>query len=136
MRQPIFLLLLILIIILIFTTLGKLLLAGIRSRIKIRRKRLGSSGETTKVLEGIKAGAVTIGPARLERIAADELPAGQLETGFGIAHVRPIDVAQYVRLAATGSAGTRASQTFQQKIGLIPVIPPHGELFADELNVF
>src|ERR1041384_3680901 len=40
------------------------------------RNRLGrSSCETAQILEGIQTGAMTIGPARLERIPANELPA-------------------------------------------------------------
>src|ERR1043166_7398689 len=40
------------------------------------RNRLRRSGcETAQILEGIKTGAVAIGPARLERIPTDELPA-------------------------------------------------------------
>lgn len=75
-------------------------------------------------------------PARLERIPSNELPPQELKTGIRVTHVWPRDVAKHVGLAAARSAGTGPAETLEGKIGFFAVIPLHGELFADELNVF
>jgi hypothetical protein len=79
---------------------------------------------------------VAVTPARLERIPSDVLPPEELKTGIRVTHVRSRDVAQHVWLATARSAWASPAETLEGKIGLFSVIPLHGKLFADELNVF
>ena len=79
---------------------------------------------------------MAIGPTWLESVAADELPADQLETRRGVADVRPRNVAEDVRFAATARAWTGATEPLQRQIRFDAVVPRHGELVADQLHVF
>jgi hypothetical protein len=87
-------------------------------------------------LKGIEAGAVTVTPARLERIPSNILPAKELKACVRVTHVRSLDVPQYVRLAAAGSAGAGPSQAFKGEIGFFAIIPVHREFVTDELDIF
>lgn len=100
-------------------------------RIRLRR----GSGEAPKILERVEAGAVTVSPARLERIPSDVLPAHEFKTGIRVTHVWPRDVAENIRLAPARSAGAGAPERLQAKIGLGAVVPSNRQLAADELDV-
>lgn len=86
-------------------------------------------------MKGIKAGAVAIGPARLQRIAADHLPTDKIKTRWRVAHIRSRNISKHVRLAATAGARARAPETFQGQIRFDAIVPLHGKLVADQLHV-
>ena len=83
----------------------------------------------------INAGDVTVAPARLHGISADDLETSELKAVIGITDIRPHDVAKDVRLAPASRAWAGASQHFQTEIRFGPVIPLNGQLVSDLLNV-
>ncbi len=78
---------------------------------------------------------MSIAPARLQRVTADNFETGELKTCLGVTHVRPHDVAEYIRFAAARRARTRAAQKLQIEERLCPVVPLNGQLIPDLLNV-
>src|SRR5438552_1069789 len=78
---------------------------------------------------------MSIAPARLQRVTADDFEPGELKTFVRVSHVRPGDIAEHVRLAATRGAGTGAAQKLQIEERLCPVVPLNGQLIPDLLNV-
>lgn len=79
---------------------------------------------------------MTISPARLEGITADELPADQFETRCGVGHVRPRDIPKHVGFSAAAGAGTGATQTLEGQIRFGAVTPGEGKFVADKLHIF
>ena len=88
-------------------------------------------------MKTVNSGDVAVAPARLHRVTADNFEAGEIKAGVGIIHPAGAgrNVAENIRLAAAGRAGTGASEHLQTKIRFRPVIPLNGELVSDLLNV-
>ena len=78
---------------------------------------------------------MAIGPVRLEGIATDQLPAHEVKARGGIAHVRPRDIAENIRLAAARRARTGAPKTLQGQIRFQAIVPLDGELVTDQLHI-
>src|SRR5262245_4161055 len=79
-----------------------------------------------KVIKRIEPGVVTVGPGQLQGIAANLVPAAELEALVGINHVRPNDIAKHIRLAATGRAGTGLAKKTQREECFRSVLPLDG----------
>ena len=89
-----------------------------------------------QVLEGIKAGIVTIRPGRLDGIAThrsqfDQLKGIRSERFFRIF----VNIPKNIRLAFTTGAGTGAAEIFQGKKLLGAVFPFDGQFGSYELNI-
>jgi hypothetical protein len=78
---------------------------------------------------------MSVGPARLHRVAADQIEAGQLKTVVGVSYVWPRYIAQHIRLAAAGRAWTCAPQRFKFQERFNAVVPGNGQLVTDLLDV-
>jgi hypothetical protein len=78
---------------------------------------------------------MAITPAGLKRVTADQLPTQKLKTRRRITHLRPGNISQNIRLAATTGAGTRAAQPFQREIRFRVIVPVNGKLASDQLDV-
>ena len=78
---------------------------------------------------------MSITPARLKGITSDKIEAGQFKALLGIANCRPVDMAKYVRLAATRRARARPTEKLEKEIRLRTIIPANRQLVADLLNV-
>jgi hypothetical protein len=78
---------------------------------------------------------MTISPAWLERIAANQLPPAELETLRRVSHTRPRDMAEHVRLPTTSRAGTRAAQALEWEVRFFAITPLQSEVVPDELRV-
>ena len=78
---------------------------------------------------------MSIAPARLQRVTADNFEAGEFKTCLGVTHVRAHDVAEHIRFAAARRARTRAAQKLQIEERLCPVVPLNGQLIPDLLNI-
>lgn len=86
-------------------------------------------------MEAVDAGAVSIAPARLQSIAADDIEARQLEALIGISHVRSQDVTEHIWLAAARRTWAGPTQVWQIKIGFFSVVPMNGEFISDLLDI-
>src|SRR4051794_27592680 len=91
--------------------------------------------DSTKILKAVNAGVVSVSPARLNGIAADDLKSGKLKAVVRVTHVRPQNVAEHVRLAAARRARTRASQKLQIQKRFIAVIPLDRQLVSNLLDI-
>ena len=60
--------------------------------------------QTAKISKAINPGAVSIGPAGLQRITAYQIESEKLEALVGVAHMRTHNMAQHVRFAAARCA--------------------------------
>jgi hypothetical protein len=108
-------------------------LLSTRARARLRRGRSG--GQSPEVLKRVEAGIVAVGPARLQGVATDQLPAHEFETGRRVTHIRPRNIPQHVGLAATQRARASATKAFQRQVRFQLVVPTHGQLAANQLNV-
>src|SRR6266404_3679739 len=91
--------------------------------------------QSTQISKAVNPGAVTILPARLQRIAAYEIKAGKLEALLGVVQVRAQDIAEHIRLATARRAGACASQKLEIEIRLGSVVPMNRKFVSDLLNV-
>src|SRR5437879_2215371 len=91
--------------------------------------------QTPQILKAVNAGAVSIAPARLQRVTADNFEPGELKTFVRVSHVQSGDIAEHIRLAAARRARTRAAQKLQIEERLCLVVPLNGQLTPDLLNV-
>src|SRR5205814_1129000 len=66
--------------------------------------------EAAQVSKAINSCAVSVCPARLQCITADQVEADQLKTFVGVGHMWTQGIAEHVRLAAACRAGARAPQ--------------------------
>ena len=98
----------------------------------LRSHRLRNSPE---ILKTVNAGAVTICPARLNCVTANNLKIDELETVVRVTRVGSHDISEHIRLATTGRARTGASEKLKIEIRFRRVIPLNGELVSDLLNV-
>jgi len=91
--------------------------------------------QASQVRKAVNPGAVTIGPAWLQCVAAYQIETGELEALPGVNQVRARDVAEQVRLASARRARTRASQKLKSEIRLHSVAPMNRQLVSDLLDV-
>ena len=83
---------------------------SVMNRFKLyRAPSLQSFSQSAQVSKAINSGTVSVGPPRLQRVAAYEIEADELETFIRISHMRPRDMAEHVWFATASGAGTRAS---------------------------
>src|SRR3954453_7060615 len=101
------------------------------------RARLRStSHDPPEILECIQSRVMPVAPARLESVAAHDLPTRQLEACRHIGHVRARNVAQHIRFTTAQSAWTGAAKSFQRQVGFHTVSPANGELVPNQLHIF
>ena len=94
-----------------------------------------SLSQTAQVSKAINSSAVSIGPPRLQCVAANEIEADELKTLIRISHMRPRDMAEQVWFAPASGARTRASQRLKLEKRFRAVIPGDGKLVSYLLNV-
>src|SRR5438477_11070459 len=92
-------------------------------------------GQSAQVLKTVDSGVVPIAPGRLHRITAHDLESGKLKTALRIIHARLKDISEHIGFSATSRAGAGAAKKLQIQIGFAPVIPLHGQLMSDLLDV-
>jgi hypothetical protein len=100
-----------------------------------RTPSLQSFSQSPQVSKAINSSTVSVGPPRLQCIAAYQIEADELKTPVGIRYLRPRDVTEHVGLAAASCARTRASQRLELKKRFHAVIPGDGKLVSYLLNV-
>jgi hypothetical protein len=88
-----------------------------------------------EILKTVDAGAVTVAPTRLNRVATDNFETSELKAVIGVAHVWSQNVSENIGLATTGRAWTRPPEKLEIKIRLGSVVPLNGELTTNLLNV-
>lgn len=79
---------------------------------------------------------MAVTPGRLQGVAADQVPAPELEALPGVADVWPNDVAHHIRLPAAGCAGAGGAEEANRQKGFAPIVPLDGQLAPDLLDVF
>jgi len=91
--------------------------------------------QTAEISKAINAGAVSVGPARLQSITAYEFESDKLEAFVGIAHVRTRNMTEHIRLAATSRARARTPQHPKFDKGFAAIVPRERQFVADQLHV-
>jgi hypothetical protein len=91
--------------------------------------------QTPQISKAVNSAAVSIRPARLQRITAYQIEAGELETLLGVAYARARDIAEHIRFTAARCTWTYTPQRFEVEKRFLPVVPGNGKLIADLLNV-
>jgi hypothetical protein len=94
-----------------------------------------SFSQSPQVSKAINSSTVSVGPPRLQCVAAYEIEADELKTPVGIRYLRPRDITEHVGLATTSCARTRASQPVELEERFHAVIPGDGKLVSYLLNV-
>jgi hypothetical protein len=100
-----------------------------------RTPSLQSFSQSPQVSKAINSSTVSVGPPRLQRVAAYEIEADELKTLVRIRYLRPRDITEHVGLATASRTGTRASQRLYLEKRFRPVIPGYGKLGSYLLNV-
>jgi len=77
---------------------------------------------------------VTIAPFGLDRVAADALPAGEVEAFLAVAHAGANDMAHHIGFPSAGRAGAVAAEEFQREVSLDPVVPRNGKFGSNFLD--
>jgi hypothetical protein len=78
---------------------------------------------------------MSVGPARLQSVTADQIETDELKTLVGIRYLRPRDISEHIGFAAACRARTCAPQRLEVEEGFRAVIPGNRELAAYLLNV-
>jgi hypothetical protein len=86
-------------------------------------------------LKTVDAGNVTVAPARLYGVAADQIEAGKIKAAVRITHIWAHNISENIRLPSAGRARASPPQHFQIEIRFRTVIPLNGELVSDLLNI-
>jgi len=94
-----------------------------------------SFSQSAQVSKAINSSAVSVGPARLQRVTAYEIETGESKTLVRISYLRPRDITKHIGFATARRAGTRASQRLKFEKRFRAVIPRNRELAAYLLNV-
>jgi len=96
---------------------------------------LQSFSQSAQVSKAINSSAVSVGPARLQRVAAYKIETGESKTLVRISYLWPRDVTKHIGFASTCRARTRASQRLKFEKRFRAVIPGDRDLAAYLLNV-
>jgi hypothetical protein len=96
---------------------------------------LQSFSQSAQVSKAINSSAVSVGPARLQRVTAYEIETGEAKTLVRISHLGPRDITKHVGFATARRARTCASQRLKFEKRFRAVIPRDRELAAYLLNV-
>src|SRR5207302_1580857 len=83
----------------------------------------------------VDAGAVTVAPTRLNRVATDNFETSELKAVIRVADVRSHDISEHVGLAAAGRTRTSAPEKLEIEIRLGSVVPLNGQLISNLLNI-
>ena len=78
---------------------------------------------------------MSVAPGRLEGITADQMPSGKFKTLRGVMDFRPNDIAEDIRLAPAGGAGTGAAEEAERQKRFTPVVPLDRQLAPDLLDI-
>jgi hypothetical protein len=100
-----------------------------------RARSLQSFSQSAQVSKAINSRAMTVGPARLQCVAAYEIEADELKTLARIGHTRPRYISEHIGFPPASCARTRASQRLELEKRFSAVIPGDGELVSYLLNV-
>ena len=100
-----------------------------------RTPSLQSFSQSPQVSKAINSSTVSVGPPRLQRVAAYGIEADELKTLVRIRYLRPRDITEHVGLATASRTGTRASQRLYLEKRFRPIIPGYGKLGSYLLNV-
>jgi hypothetical protein len=91
--------------------------------------------QAAEISKAINPGAVSVAPTWLECITAYKIESDEREALVGVAHMRPHNLTEHIRLAATSRARARAPQQFEFKKRFGTVIPSNGQFVSDLLDV-
>jgi hypothetical protein len=69
---------------------------------------------------------VSVAPTGLERITAHQIESDELEAPVGVAHMRPHNLTEHIRLAAASRARARTPQQFESQKRFGAIIPSNG----------
>ena len=94
-----------------------------------------SLSQSPQISKAINSAAMSVVPARLQRVAADQIEAREVEAPLGVVHVRPRDITEHVRFAATRRTRTCTPEKLEIEIRFRSVIPSNSQLVSDLLNV-
>src|SRR5437899_11189932 len=87
-----------------------------------------------QILETVDASVVSIVPARLQGVTANDDETIELKARVGITDFGSQDVAEHIRFATASCAGTRAAQLHKIEIRFAAVVPFNRQLITDLLN--
>jgi len=91
--------------------------------------------QTPQISKAINAGVVSIAPARLQSITADEIESDKLEAPLGVAHVWTRNITEDIGLAAACRAWACAPQHLDLQKRFGGVAPSDGQLVSDLLDI-
>ena len=77
---------------------------------------------------------MSVAPARLDGIATNGLPRGQIEAAGTISNLGALDVSHHIWLAAAGCARAMAAHGFEWQVGFVTINPRDSEVGSDLLN--
>jgi len=78
---------------------------------------------------------VSIVPARLQSVTADDDETVELKAGVGMTDLRSQDISEHIRLATASRARARAPQQFEFYKRFGAVTPRNGQFVSDLLDV-
>lgn len=78
---------------------------------------------------------MSVGPLRLDGVAADVLPSTQLEAGRREFLRGRLVLDHHIRLALAQGAGTGAAQRLEIVVALVAIVPDDGEDVVHDLDV-
>src|SRR5205085_11375030 len=88
-----------------------------------------------QVLETVNPSVVSIVPARLQSVTADDDETVQLKAGDGMTDLRSQDISEHIRLATASRARTRATEQLKVEIRFAAIAPLNRQLLTDLLNI-
>src|SRR5882762_6040560 len=105
---------------------------SLAERSLFRRRR----SQPPQVLETVNPSVVSIVPARLQCVTADDDETVELKAGVGMTDLRSQNISEHVRFATASRARTRATEELKVEIRFAAVAPLNRQLVTDLLNIF
>src|SRR5262249_1585786 len=91
--------------------------------------------QTAEISKAINPGAMSIGPAELQCIAADKVESEKLKALVGMAYIRTHNMTEHIRFAAARCARACAPHQFEFYKRFGAIVPGNGQFVPDLLDV-
>jgi hypothetical protein len=78
---------------------------------------------------------MSVAPTGLDCITAHQIESDELEALVGVAHMRPHNLTEHIRLAAASRARARTPQQFELQKRFGAITPGNGQFVSDLLDV-
>ena len=91
--------------------------------------------QMAEISKAINPGAVSVSPAGLQSVTANQIESDKLEALFGMTHMPTHNLIEHIGLATARRAWACAAQRFQIQKRLRAVIPGNSQFVSDLLDI-